>query len=98
MTLPELDLFEKGVIERAFKTYGKDNQKIVAIEELSELQKEVSKDLRGKFNSYNVAEEIADCLIMIEQLRLMYGIDDLIEKFIYNKFDRLLERIRHDEV
>lgn len=97
MELPKMDLFEKGVVGRALKTYGADNQKIVAIEELSELQKEVAKDLRGQYNKWNVAEEIADCLIMIEQLRVMYDIDDLITRFINSKFDRLLERVRKDE-
>lgn len=39
----------KKVLEKAIEHYGEVNQKFVAIiEELSELQKEITKDLRGQ--------------------------------------------------
>lgn len=43
-------------------TFGEDNQIIVAIEELAELQKELTKWIRGKGHICNIAEEIADVL------------------------------------
>lgn len=64
-------------------------QKVIAIEELSELQKEIAKDLRGKGNKENIIEEIADCIIMIEQLKIMYDISD---KEIYDVVEEKLER------
>ena len=51
-------------------------QLIVAIEELSELQKELCKSLRDKTNIDNIIEEIADVEIMLEQVKLYFKIDD----------------------
>nr|DAT89583.1 MAG TPA: NTP-PPase-like protein [Caudoviricetes sp.] len=39
-----------NVLNSAIRTFGKENQKVVTIEELAELQKELTKDLRGKPN------------------------------------------------
>lgn len=53
---------------------NKEKQLIVAIEELSELQKEICKSLRGKLNKTNLVEEIADVEIMLEQIKLYFDI------------------------
>lgn len=63
------------VIFRAIKTYGKEAQTIVAIEELAELQKELTKALRGKLNKEHLTEELADVSLMMTQVLDMYGID-----------------------
>ncbi len=55
----------------------KEKQIVVAIEELSELQKELCKSLRGKTNIHNILEEIADVLIMIEQMKLYFNLTDV---------------------
>lgn len=65
-----------NVLQNAIDTYGTDNQLMVAVEELSELQKEICKAFRGQFNEQNLIEEIADVLIMIEQVKMIYGIRD----------------------
>lgn len=79
------------VVFKAIKTFGEDMQKIVAMEELAELQQALSKDLRGK--DYNVEEEIADVYIMLMQLELMYD-KTKIEEWIDKKIDRLDKRLR----
>lgn len=53
--------------------FGCDKQMIIAIEELSELQKELTKHLRGKGNINHIITEIADVEIMLEQLKLMFN-------------------------
>ena len=63
------------VIYRAIQTYGKEAQTIVAIEELAELQKELTKALRGKLNKEHLTEELADASLMMTQVLDMYGID-----------------------
>lgn len=82
---------------KAIDIYGELNQKVVAIEELAELQKEICKDLRGKGNRINLTEELADVEIMLEQLKEMYLIDtqalDLIKR---QKLERLDKRINRD--
>lgn len=67
-------------------------QKIVAIEELSELIKELTKDLRGQKS--NVIEELCDVLVMIEQLKIIYKLDnDEIEGMMNDKIERTLKRL-----
>ena len=51
---------ETDVYERAVTRFGRKNQTIVAIEELSELQKALTKIMRGGDDYDSVAEEIAD--------------------------------------
>ena len=72
--------------------YGKQ-QLVVAIEELSELQKEICKSLRDKTNLSNLCEEIADVYIMLAQLKIFYNIADTeINKVINQKIERTKER------
>ena len=61
-------------IRQAAKLYGKEHQKVVAIEELSELQKEICKDLRGIGDRKHIVEEIADVEIMLTQLKEFYEV------------------------
>lgn len=64
---------EAAILEGAIKKFGLRNQVIAAIEELSELQKELTKWLRGKGNYEGLMEEMADVSIMFNQLCLIFG-------------------------
>lgn len=77
----------------AIAHYGAQNQMIVAIEELSEVQKEVCKYLRGQGNAGHLAEEIADATIMLEQLTIIFGIRSRVGEFVDQKTKRLKERM-----
>ena len=77
------------VYMNALITYGDKNQMIVAIEELSELQKELCKILRGGENFPHLAEEIADVTIMLEQLGLMFNLDEDVFRYMDAKVMRL---------
>ena len=81
--------YREIIYRKTFERFGKFNQITVAIEELSELQKELCKVLRGNMNIENVVEEIADVEIMIEQLRIMFNADRDIDKVKAQKIDRL---------
>lgn len=78
----------------ALITYGEKAQMVVAMEELSECQKEICKLLRGKGNLANLAEEIADATIMLEQLRLFFQVNDLVCQKMDEKISRLDNRLR----
>lgn len=83
------------VIQKAIDTYGYDLQKQVAIEEMSELTKEICKDFRGKQNRENIIEEIADVQIMLYQLMAMYNISDTeLSITLGLKITRLDERLK----
>lgn len=86
------------LLETAIKTYGKDMQLNVAIEEFSELIKEICKNKRGRENIESITEEMADCYIMLEQLVLIFGIEnDEINRVISEKLDRLAVRLTSDD-
>ena len=63
----------KNIIKQMISKYG-EKQLIVAIEELSELQKEVCKDLRGKGDREHIIEEMADVQLVLDELKEYYGI------------------------
>lgn len=67
------------VYAAALETFGPEVQLIVALEEMGELQKELCKALRGFVHPANVAEELADAGIMLEQIRYIFrdGAPDL---------------------
>ena len=85
-------------IERAIETYGKDMQLNVAIEEFSELIKEICKYKRGEDNLDNIIEEMADCYLMLSQLRIIFGIKVAdISKIKLEKLERLAKRLKEME-
>lgn len=60
--------------EKVIDQYG-NAQKIIAIEELGELIQAITKDIRGKPDYENLAEEIGDVILVITQLMLLYERD-----------------------
>lgn len=90
------DYYAKAVCESAVHTYGKEHQKLIAIEEMSELTKALCKDTRYPDNPSvleNVAEEIADVRIMLDQLEYIYKCSSDVVKYKQMKIRRLADRI-----
>lgn len=79
-------------LERAIEAYGEDMQLTVAIEELSELIKEICKNKRGNDNIDSITEEMADCYIMLEQIKIIFGIKN---SKIYTVMEEKLERLEN---
>ncbi len=51
-----------------------------------------------KKNIEHIAEEIADCYVMLEQFRFYYEIEkEDVEKIMKQKIDRQLERIENEQ-
>jgi len=84
---------EKQILVQAITTFGHLPQIIVAIEEMSELTKELCKAQRGAQNRDHIAEEIADVEIMLEQLKLIYNIAPSVESWRQSKLWRLANRL-----
>lgn len=82
------------VYTRAVKAFGEEKQMVVALEELSECQKEICKFLRGFGNAGNLAEEIADATIMLEQMRLIFGLNDMVCQIMDQKIMRLEDKLK----
>lgn len=85
---------EKKVMKSAIDKYGAENQLIVAIEEMSELQKEICKHMRGIGDKDHIAEELADARIMLEQIEMIFSVEDRAEVWRQKKLERLLRRLQ----
>ena len=84
---------ERDVFTMALKTYGKNAQMAMVMEEMSELQKELCKNLRGAENVTAIAEEIADAGIMLDQMKILFNCEWDVEQVRALKVDRLQKRI-----
>lgn len=81
---------------KAVAKWGQENEIIVCIEELSELQKELCKFIRGLHDEQrrdNIAEEIADVEICLETMRIIFGNRERVEQLKEYKLKRLEDRI-----
>jgi NTP pyrophosphatase (non-canonical NTP hydrolase) len=90
------------VLQSAVDTYGKEAQVDVAIEEMSELIKALLKNRRAEHSPeawdyektrQNIFEEIADVVIMLTQLLMIFGGRDAVQKAIDAKVERLATRL-----
>lgn len=89
---------EAEVLQRALDTYGSTLQIAMVFEEMSELQKELCKYLRGKYSPANIAEEIADVEIMLEQMKMLFCCTDDVRNERRRKVARLKDRLdKHGE-
>ena len=78
------------VCQKAIDTWGKNPQIMMLLEEISELQKEVLKNVnRNKDNLKELAEETADVYIMLDQLVHMYHMSDAVDAAAQFKLNRL---------
>lgn len=92
-----LNLAEKDggeICRRALEAFGAEAQVIMAIEEMSELTKELCKNGRGQENTTHIAEEIADVEIMLQQMKMLFECAGQVETFRRYKLERLAERIK----
>ena len=79
-------------------TLGKETTLVIAMEELAELQQQVSKLYRGKGNLENLTEEIADVCICIDLIMKVSGItEEQLESWINKKMERNHLRIVNKE-
>ena len=77
--------------ETAIKIYGEKEQEEVAIEECSELIQAICHKHRGR--EHNIAEEIADVEIMLEQLKIINNCASEVEEIRQQKIDRLYNKV-----
>lgn len=93
----ENEMKQLNVIHKAIDKYGIALQKIIAVEEMSELIKEISKDIRGFENRDQIIEEIADVEIVIQELSLIYNCTFEVLAMRKKKIERLKKRLENEE-
>lgn len=77
----------------AVSTYGKHSQLIMAMEEMAELTKELSKNIRGGKNVTAISEEIANVEIMLEQLKIIFHNRAEVDRLRCEKLNQLIGRL-----
>lgn len=87
---------DNEIFDKAIDRYGITAQITMVFEEMSELQKELCKHLRGRNNFGNIAEEIADVEIMLAQMKSYFGCAGLVESWKRTKIKRLAERLEKE--
>lgn len=96
-----LDDAQKTILKKSILSYGDSAQIDMAIEEMSELTKALLKHRRAeRFGQYDmdkvqnsVSEEIADVLIMLEQLQIIFCNRCRVERIIGEKIERQAKRL-----
>ena len=90
----EFDTIAKGILDH----YGRNKQELQTVQELSELILLLAArpDQRKEDYKNRVTEEIADCMIMMEQIRLaneilISDVSFMIEKKIKRQLGRIKE-------
>ncbi len=82
------------VLKRALQTWGEQPQMLMVVEEMSELMKEVLKNVnRKKDNIDAIVEETADVEIMLEQLKENYGIAAKVAAYKAEKIKKIERRL-----
>ena len=85
------------VYANALDTYGITGQLLKALEELTEVQLEIYRILEGRPDIRHLAEEVADATIMLEQIRLFFGINEEVCKVMDAKVLKLQYLIAANE-
>lgn len=85
------------------KSNKEDNILMIAVEEMAELQQELSKIMRGKKeanrNNYSLLEELADVQICIDTIKQYSRItDDDLKYAIDTKMERIRRKIKRNEL
>ena len=80
---------ELKIYNEAIDFFGVESQKIMVIEEMSELTKELCKELRNRGDVDHIAEELADVEITLAQIKMIYNIHQAVEEQKDYKLNRL---------
>ena len=84
---------ERDTYAAAVSIRGKQSQVMKAVEELSELTKELSKDYFGAHNIDHISEEMADVEIMLEQLKEIFRNRAAVDRYKSMKLERLTGKL-----
>lgn len=83
---------QEEIYKKAISTYGVESQRRMAIEEMSELTNALMKFDRGRCTIEDIIDEIADVVVMMKQLSIIYG-ESLVNHRIEFKTQRLKRRL-----
>ena len=91
---------ERKIFCAALSRYGAQAQITMVFEEMAELQDVLCKFLRGRVDGAtlaNIAEEIADVGIMLDQMAIEFEVEDAVAEQRAFKVRRLRSRLEYVE-
>lgn len=91
---------ENKIYQDAIDLFGITSQKIMVIEEMSELTKELCKELRDRGNVENIADELADVEITLAQIKTIYDIHQTVEEhkdFKLRRLSSIMQKIKAEQ-
>lgn len=90
-----------GSYKELIEFYGKEAQARQAMEECAELIQAINKRLRYPDNDKaldGLYEEMADVEIMMDQLRIMFDLDEKkLDEWVKKKTKRVFDRLKNDK-
>lgn len=86
---------QKTTLVHAINHFGVEGQINKAVEEMGELITELSRRNLARFDKDRVAEEVADALLMLEQLRIIIWASK-VDGFVAGKLERLEKTLNGD--
>lgn len=86
---------QKSVLVHAINHFGVEANIDKALEEMGELTTELSRRRLSRYDKDKVAEEIADVLITVEKLRIIFGASK-VDGCVAEKLERLEDTINGD--
>jgi len=89
-----MDNVREKILRGAIERYGRGTQRFKAIEELSELIRALARC----DDPENIAEEMADVRIMLDQLELIFRNGQKVAKYEVQKLRRLDQRVHAADV
>ena len=89
-TTRKIETPRQAILRAAIGKYGAGTQRFKAMEELAELIRALARC----DDAENVAEEMADVRIMLDQLEIMFENHDRVRQWEFRKLKRLNERTR----
>ena len=84
---------QKRICLRAVDHYGVEHQYWKAVEEMGELIVEIARRQDQRTTKEHLQEELADVMVMTEQLRMILGKDET-DSWVDRKLGRLLSLMR----
>ena len=91
---------ENKIYKDAIELFGVTSQKIMVVEEMSELTKELCKELRDRGNVESIADELADVEITLAQIKQIYDIHQTVEEhkdFKLRRLSSIIEKIKSEQ-
>ena len=89
-----MDSVRKDILTKTVRHFGHGKQRDKAIEELSELIRALARC----DDAENIAEEMADVRIMLDQLELIFGNGQKVAQWEIKKLRRLARRVHAADV